>query len=182
MFEMRFDERTGRLDSEVVGTFTQYPMKLAWAVTIHKSQGKTFDRVVVDFERGTFAHGQAYVALSRCTALEGLVLKQPLTESQVRLDWRVVRWLRDYTVSQSGSGLSEADTLAMIETAIDDQATVEIEYVSGRNIKSKRRIIPRSVGEMEYNGRPFVGVEAYCLERRANRVFSVGRIVGIKQL
>lgn len=67
-----------RIDSETVGSFTQYPIKLAWAVTIHKGQGKTFDKVIVDFGRGTFAFGQSYVALSRCTSLNGLILKTAL--------------------------------------------------------------------------------------------------------
>jgi len=62
----------GQLASEVIGTFTQYPLMLAWAVTIHKSQGKTFDNVIIDIGRGAFAHGQTYVALSRCTSLEAL--------------------------------------------------------------------------------------------------------------
>jgi ATP-dependent exoDNAse (exonuclease V) alpha subunit len=61
-----------------MGSFTQYSLRLAWAVTIHKAQGKTFDEVVVDFGRGTFAPGQAYVALSRCTSMNGLVLRRPL--------------------------------------------------------------------------------------------------------
>lgn len=84
-----FDETTQRLVSEVVGSFTQYPLRLAWATTIHKAQGKTFDAVVIDFGRGTFAPGQAYVALSRCRTLTGLVLQSPLRPEDVRIDARV---------------------------------------------------------------------------------------------
>jgi ATP-dependent exoDNAse (exonuclease V) alpha subunit len=85
----RFNPRTQQIESEVVGSFTQYPLRLAWGSTIHKAQGKTFDRVVVDFGRGTFAPGQAYVALSRCRHLEGLVLRKPLQPEHVQIDPRV---------------------------------------------------------------------------------------------
>jgi ATP-dependent exoDNAse (exonuclease V) alpha subunit len=85
----RFNPRTQQIESEVVGSFTQYPLRLAWGSTIHKAQGKTFDRVVVDFGRGTFAPGQAYVALSRCRRLEGLVLRKPLQPEHVQIDPRV---------------------------------------------------------------------------------------------
>jgi ATP-dependent DNA helicase PIF1 len=88
----RFFLKGAALTSEVVGTFTQYPVRLAFAVTIHKSQGKTFTKAVIDVGRGTFAHGQMYVALSRCTTLAGLVLKQPLKKSHILLDWRVVKF------------------------------------------------------------------------------------------
>jgi len=84
-----FNPRTQQIESEVVGSFTQYPLRLAWGSTIHKAQGKTFDRVVVDLGRGTFAAGQAYVALSRCRSLEGLVLRQPLQPEHVQIDPRV---------------------------------------------------------------------------------------------
>ncbi len=69
-----YEEETKRIQSEIVGTYNQIPLKLAWAVTIHKGQGKTFDKVHIDFGNGTFAPGQAYVALSRCRTLEGMVL------------------------------------------------------------------------------------------------------------
>ena len=71
------DEDTKELDETVIGTFTQYPLRLAWAITIHKSQGLTFERVVID-ANAAFAHGQVYVALSRCRTLNGIVLSSPL--------------------------------------------------------------------------------------------------------
>ncbi|WP_394216378.1 AAA family ATPase [Brachybacterium vulturis] len=83
----------GALVHEVVGTFTQLPMKLAWAITIHKSQGQTLDRVLVDLTGGTFANGQLYVALSRCTSLEGLVLKRDVLPRDLKSDTRVRRFL-----------------------------------------------------------------------------------------
>ena len=66
-----------------MGTFTQNPIRLAWAITIHKSQGLTFSRAVIDFTGGVFAGGQAYVALSRCTSLEGIQLKKPVSRADV---------------------------------------------------------------------------------------------------
>ncbi len=86
IFQFYYDAEIESLSSRVIGYFTQYPLKLAWAVTIHKAQGKTFDRVVLDLGNGTFAHGQLYVALSRCTTLEGIVLKQPIQRRHILLD------------------------------------------------------------------------------------------------
>lgn len=96
MFRFVLREDSGKVDSQSVGSYTQYPLILAWAVTIHKAQGKTFDRVIVDFDRGTFAHGQAYVALSRVTSLSGLVLTQPLLARHLILDRRVVGFLNNF--------------------------------------------------------------------------------------
>lgn len=73
-----YNRETKKLESEVVGSYTQYPLKLAWSITIHKSQGMTFDRMHFDLSRGTFAPGQAYVAISRMRTLEGLTLSHPL--------------------------------------------------------------------------------------------------------
>ncbi len=80
------------IKTEVAGTFSQYPLKLAWAITIHKSQGKTFDKVIIDLGKGAFEHGQTYVALSRCRTLEGIVLRKRLRMQDIRTDERVVEF------------------------------------------------------------------------------------------
>ncbi len=84
--------KDGEFTREVMGSFTQIPVKLAWAITIHKSQGKTFDNVIIDLGRGSFAHGQTYVALSRCTSFEGLVLTKPITKRSIIMDERVKKF------------------------------------------------------------------------------------------
>jgi ATP-dependent DNA helicase PIF1 len=85
-----FDQVAQRVVETVAGTFKQFPLRLAWALTIHKSQGLTLDKVYVDFGRGTFAHGQAYVALSRCRSLDGLALARSFRPSDVRFDRSVL--------------------------------------------------------------------------------------------
>ena len=77
-FRYAYDPATRKLTRDIVAEFTQFPLRLAWAVTIHKSQGKTYDRAVIDLGSGAFAPGQTYVALSRLTSLDGLYLTRPL--------------------------------------------------------------------------------------------------------
>lgn len=92
---LRYNMKPGepdKIEAEVIGTFEQYPLRLAWAITIHKSQGKTFDKVVIDLGHGAFEHGQTYVALSRCRTLEGIVLKEKLRPRDVLVDERVVEF------------------------------------------------------------------------------------------
>ncbi len=85
-------EKPHQINTKVVGTFKQYPLKLAWAITIHKSQGKTFDRVIIDMGSGAFESGQSYVALSRCRTLEGVILKQPLRNRDIIVDDRITEF------------------------------------------------------------------------------------------
>lgn len=81
-----YDQTEQKIVETVAGTFKQFPLRLAWALTIHKSQGLTLDKVYIDLGRGTFAHGQAYVALSRCRTLEGLALARPLRPQDILFD------------------------------------------------------------------------------------------------
>ncbi len=89
--------RSGRFERHTIGTFTQIPLKLAWAVTVHKSQGKTFDRVVLDLGAGSFSHGQTYVALSRCTSLDGLTLSRPVRQQDIKVDRVIVDYFNRYS-------------------------------------------------------------------------------------
>ncbi|MCG8331623.1 MAG: helix-turn-helix domain-containing protein [Chitinophagales bacterium] len=84
----KLNESSKEIEEEVIGTFVQYPLRLAWAITIHKSQGLTFEKVILDAE-AAFAHGQVYVALSRCKSFEGIILRSKITYSSVRTDNKV---------------------------------------------------------------------------------------------
>lgn len=88
------DSKSKEIVEEIEGTFTQYPVKPAWAITIHKSQGLTFDKAIIDAS-ASFSHGQTYVALSRCRSLEGIVLDSPIDQSSVICDWKVSRFLSE---------------------------------------------------------------------------------------
>ncbi|MBS9769016.1 MAG: AAA family ATPase, partial [Trichodesmium erythraeum GBRTRLIN201] len=96
----QYDKKNKKIEQETIGTFKQYPLKLAWAITIHKSQGLTFDRVVVDFGKGTFASGQAYVALSRVTTFEGLLLRQKIHATDIYIDEEIIEFWKNFNQNE----------------------------------------------------------------------------------
>ena len=180
LFRFSFDANKDAIVSEAVGAFLQYPLKLAWAITIHKSQGKTFDKVVVDIGRGAFAHGQVYVALSRCTSYGGLVLKTPIGKSHILFDWRVAKFLTRFQYDRADERQSYADKKRLIEDAIGENRDLDIIYLKPDDTKSRRRIRPESVEEMEYAGKTFEGVRAYCHEREEMRTFRIDRMLEVR--
>lgn len=95
-----YNEKEEKIEEEEIGRFVQYPIRLAWAITVHKSQGLTFQKVNIDLAGGAFAGGQTYVALSRCRSLDGITLKEPIRLSDVFVRSEVVRFARNYNNSQ----------------------------------------------------------------------------------
>ncbi len=176
VFRYVYNKQAKMLETEAAGSFTQYPLRLAWAVTIHKAQGKTFDKVIVDLDRA-FSPGQAYVALSRCTSMDGLVLARPVEKKQVFVDWRVVNFLTGFRYARAEQELSLEEKVERIGKAIGKGARLKIVYLAGDDTKSDRVIVPKRVGEMDYLGKTYVGVEGYCTLRKEDRVFRVDRIL-----
>lgn len=182
MFEFFVDSKNGKLSSQTTGSFTQYPLRLAWAITIHKSQGKTFEHVILDIGRGAFTHGQTYVALSRCTSLEGLVLKKPLQKKHIWMDWRVVNFLTDHKYEEAENKLPAAKKAKIIQKAIDENRDLEITYLKTDDNQTRRTIEPFAVGNFRYKDKDFMGVKGFCHLRRAERIFRIDRILKIKTI
>lgn len=103
----KVDPETRQITEEVLGKFIQYPLRLAWAITIHKSQGLTFDKIIIDAGRA-FASGQVYVALSRCTALEGVVLISPININSLASHSEQIEWQAKYRVKNLHQQFTEA--------------------------------------------------------------------------
>ncbi|HVY12535.1 MAG TPA: AAA family ATPase, partial [Alphaproteobacteria bacterium] len=174
----RFGVEDGAITSEPVGTFTQFPFRLAWAITIHKSQGKTFSRVVVDVGRGAFAAGQMYVALSRCTSFEGLTLKTPITLRDIRTDPQIV----DFMGGHAALPPPVADEkTALIHGAIEAGAALDIIYIKADGTQVENKIIPLNLSSARYQGEAYEGMKARCTETQEERMFRVDRIVSLKR-
>jgi hypothetical protein len=175
----RFFVEAEGLQSEVIGTFTQFPLMLAWAVTIHKGQGKTFDRVIIDIGKGIFAHGQMYVALSRCTTLGGIILKRPALKKHIWANYQVMDFLTKYQYQKAEQSCPVDNKIDIIRKAIENKSSLEIVYLKPSDEKTTRVVRPETVGEMEYRGKIYLGMRAFCIKRNEERVFRIDRILEI---
>lgn len=180
LYRYFYDSKESKLDVDKIGSFKQYPLRLAWAVTIHKSQGKTFDNVIVDIGNGAFAQGQVYVAISRSTSFEGLLLKRPIEKRHIWTDYRIINFLTGFQYQKSEKLMSIDLKMERIARAIKDNETLEIVYLKADDTKSQREIMPFKMGEMEYLKKKFLGLEAKCLSKNDRRCFRIDRILEIK--
>jgi ATP-dependent exoDNAse (exonuclease V) alpha subunit len=182
VFRFSFDSKQEQIVSETVGTFIQYPFRLAWAITIHKSQGKTFEKVIIDIGRGTFVSGQMYVALSRCTSFEGIILKTPIKAHNIRTDYRIFKFLTNYQYKKAAQELPHEDKIKLIEQAINDNSKLRMTYLKANDSKSQSIITPLTVGEEDYKGKKFPGMKALCPEQHSERMFHLGRILKLEKV
>lgn len=163
----------GHIKAKVVGSFTQYPLTLAWALTIHKSQGKTFEKVIFDIGKGAFTPGQVYVALSRCTSLEGLVLKKPIQKHHMWMNAEVAKFL-----ARLGSQKLAAKVMH-IEEAIKSNTSLTMAYHRADGQKVTITITPLRMGPMSYQGEEYLGLEGILEDSQEKRVFRVNQIIDI---
>ena len=175
VFKFSYDGNA--ITSEPIGTFTQFPFRLAWAVTIHKSQGKTFDHVIIDIGRGTFASGQMYVALSRCTSFKGVLLKTPIKPHHIRTDYRICEYLTNQRNDQAEQTFSVEQKGALITEVIAAGGQLNIEYLRADDTKVQCIVTPQTVGIAKYQGQEYLGMRAYCPESDTQRMFKVERIL-----
>lgn len=180
MFHFELDKKSQRPIPVSVGQFVQFPVRLAWAITIHKSQGLTFNKAVIDLSHPTFAHGQLYVALSRLRTLAGLILTRPVKKGHILLDRRIQRFITDYQYRLSEARHPTEEKIEMIRDAIKNGQDLDIVYLKRSDEKSQRRVTPIAVSEMEFQNRTFQGLKAYCHNRTEERVFRVDRILQLR--
>ena len=173
----RYVLKNDRLERDLVGAFTQIPLRLAWAVTIHKAQGKTFDSIIVDLEDAIFAHGQAYVALSRCTNLQGISLTSPLEKRHILLDTEITKFMASYQVQQARTEQSQEELEATINTAIAACHPLRIDYLHNSDSPSSTIIEPQKLSDIEYKGSTHRCLTARK-ENGQNHYFNLARMLG----
>ncbi len=133
--------QTKEIDEQVIGSFTQYPLKLAWAITIHKSQGLTFEKAIID-ANNSFAHGQVYVALSRCKSFEGMVLRTPISLNSVKTDGTVAAYVKE-------ASANEPDTDQLTDSKIVFQRSLLWELFDFSEVKNAAFRLNRVLDEHE---------------------------------
>ena len=127
-----FNEKEQKIEEEEIGSYQQFPLRLAWAITVHKSQGLTFNNVKIDFTGGVFAGGQTYVALSRCTSLQGISLQEPVRRENIFVRTEVTNFARNYNnlniinsaLQESKADKQYANAMAAFDKG-DMQATID---------------------------------------------------------
>lgn len=148
-----YDHDTQKVEAEVVSSFTQYPIRLAWALTIHKSQGQTYESVALDLTTATFAAGQLYVALSRATSLEGLYLKMPVKRSHIIVDPKVSSFMtRRETIKVEVVEESQAVVVEEFHSVEIENTKETIELFSGEVVQAHVNTLDGKFGTILLRG------------------------------
>ncbi len=171
------DDDDGKIKREVVGSYSQLPIRLAWAVTVHKSQGKTFERAHVDLGRGAFAHGQAYVALSRVTSLEGLTLARPLRDQEILMDERLDSWVNRMRMVHARSVLSEEEKEKRIRKAVEKGKPMTFDYLCSPYDLISFKVQPLSIKKQKNSSGTFVALRAKDTRSGKSETFNLSRIL-----
>ena len=188
-----FNEKEQKIEEQTIGTFRQFPIRLAWAITVHKSQGLTFRYVKIDFSGGVFAGGQTYVALSRCTSLQGISLQKPIRPEDIFIKSEVIRFAHTYNdqrvihsaLEQSRADKQYYDTVQAfdrgdLQAAIDNfflaiHSRYDIEKPAAKRlIRRKLSIIQRQKAEIDRLNEVIHQKEAY-LKKLAVEYVMMGR-------
>ena len=173
----RYTLKDNAIVAEEIGAFRQYPARLAWAITIHKSQGQTFDQMILDVGSGLFAHGQAYVALSRCTTLGGITLKRPLTADDICTDTEIRHAMSDWRRQQAETALPLARRLRIIRQAIKEEQPLTLSYIRRDHSHEHCLVTPLALSKGRYQGIEFHGLKARYNDNE--RLFRIDHILSI---
>ncbi|MDD2515609.1 MAG: AAA family ATPase [Candidatus Gracilibacteria bacterium] len=169
-----YNEETRLIEYKELGKFVQIPLKLAYSITIHKSQGKTFDKICIDLgEGGSFVCGQTYVALSRCKMLSGISLKYPLKKSDIKVDDKIIHFMNK---NNSLKIQTNEEKIKIIEDSIQNIKKLKFDYIDSKGSSTSRIIKANNFGELKYNGFNFYGLKGYCFLRNEERVFKIENI------
>ncbi len=137
--------------------------------------------MILDIGQGVFSAGQTYVALSRCTNLEGLILKAPLQKRHVWTDTNIIKFITQFQYKKSEEALSLEDKKALIQEVISTQGNIKITYLKDSDSKSKRLLKPTYIKSFTHRGETFEGLEAYCFQNKVARIFRIDRILEIEK-
>lgn len=184
--EYILNRNTDNFEEKIIAGFTQYPIRLSYAMTIHKSQGKTFEKVTVDVGSGAFAHGQVYVALSRCKTLNGIVLNNPIGNNDIIVDPRVVEYYQYKSIpktTKKSTILKKSTKREIIKKVVNSNTKVKIEYEKYNGETSTRILsnveISNEFGEFGFQNDH---IKAFCHLRNENRNFKIDRIINIIEI
>jgi len=185
--EFVLNNETKKIEEKIIAEFAQFPLQLSYAMTIHKSQGKTFDRITVDVGTGAFAHGQVYVALSRCRTLNGIILNNSIKNNDIIVDPRVIEFYKTKSIPQKKTKINF--TKNQITTSINEELLkaingkhkIRILYENFNGEISEREIsdlkLTDEFNEYGYNKQHIKG---FCHLRKEERSFKIDRIKKIE--